>query len=82
MQKNASPSGFLPGFPHFATQAIHTAQDPDQWESRAVVLPISLSTTFKQDSPDGSSVSDGAGREDWADRDSAPDSWGWSLRAI
>jgi cystathionine gamma-lyase len=38
-------------FPHFATQAIHAGQDPDQWASRAVVPLISLSTTFKQDTP-------------------------------
>ncbi|CAO2600531.1 Cystathionine gamma-lyase [Lemmus lemmus] len=55
MQKNASPSGFLPGFQHFATQAIHVGQEPEQWNSRAVVLPISLATTFKQDSPGQSS---------------------------
>ena len=38
-------------FPHFATQAIHAGQDPDQWASKAVVPLISLSTTFKQDTP-------------------------------
>ena len=38
-------------YPHFATQAIHAGQDPDQWKSRAVVPLISLSTTFKQDTP-------------------------------
>eukprot|EP00118_Oscarella_pearsei_P016652 m.160925 g.160925 ORF g.160925 m.160925 type:complete len:399 (+) comp38791_c0_seq19:336-1532(+) len=38
-------------FPHFATDAIHVGQEPEQWNSRAVVPPISLSTTFKQDSP-------------------------------
>ena len=38
-------------YPHFATQAIHAGQDPDQWKSKAVVPPISLSTTFKQDTP-------------------------------
>ena len=35
----------------FATKAIHSGQSPDQWKSRAVVPPISLSTTFKQFAP-------------------------------
>ncbi|KAM7317759.1 hypothetical protein ACRRTK_022496 [Alexandromys fortis] len=55
MQKNTSPNGFLPSFQHFATQAIHVGQEPEQWNSRDVVLPISLATTFKQDSPGQSS---------------------------
>lgn len=38
-------------FSHFATQAIHAGQDPDQWKAKAVVPPISLSTTFKQSAP-------------------------------
>ncbi len=36
-------------FPHFATVAIHAGQHPDRWASKAVVPPITLSTTFKQD---------------------------------
>jgi len=36
---------------HFGTKALHAGQDPEQWESMAVVPPISLSTTFKQESP-------------------------------
>ncbi|NWV30914.1 CGL lyase, partial [Grantiella picta] len=43
--------GFLPPFPHFATDAIHAGQEPEQWRSGAVVPPISLSTTFKQRAP-------------------------------
>ncbi|NXU50255.1 CGL lyase, partial [Turnix velox] len=43
--------GFLPAFRHFATQAIHAGQEPEQWRSAAVVPPISLSTTFKQPEP-------------------------------
>jgi len=35
----------------FATKALHEGQDADQWESNAVVPPISLSTTFKQQGP-------------------------------
>lgn len=38
-------------FPHFGTLAIHAGQEPEQWRSKAVVPPISLSTTFKQDEP-------------------------------
>lgn len=38
-------------FAHFATTATHAGQDPDQWNIRSVVPPISLSTTFKQSSP-------------------------------
>ncbi|XP_053101668.1 cystathionine gamma-lyase isoform X1 [Hemicordylus capensis] len=50
MEKEKNP-GFLPPFSHFATQAIHVGQDPEQWNSLAVVPPISLSTTFKQRAP-------------------------------
>lgn len=38
-------------FPHFGTDTIHAGQDPEQWASNAVVPLISLSTTFKQESP-------------------------------
>lgn len=38
-------------FAHFSTLAIHAGQDPEKWTSRAVVPPISLSTTFKQEQP-------------------------------
>ncbi|NXI21866.1 CGL lyase, partial [Sterrhoptilus dennistouni] len=41
--------GFQPPFPHFATIAIHYAQEPEQWNSRAVVPPITLTTSFKQE---------------------------------
>ncbi|XP_066029076.1 cystathionine gamma-lyase-like isoform X1 [Pocillopora verrucosa] len=44
-QKNLKP------FPHFGTLAIHAGQEPEQWNSRAVVPPISMATTFKQDDP-------------------------------
>ena len=33
------------------TLAIHVGQEPEQWNSLAVVPPISLSTTFKNSSP-------------------------------
>ena len=42
---------------HFATRAIHAGQDPSQWTSRAVVPPISMSTTFEQHSPANTAVS-------------------------
>ena len=38
-------------FPHFGTEAIHAGQEPEQWNSMAVVPPISMSTTFKQPAP-------------------------------
>nr|XP_020452487.1 cystathionine gamma-lyase isoform X2 [Monopterus albus] len=44
-------AGFAPPFKSFATEAIHVGQEPEQWTSRAVVPPISLSTTFKQCEP-------------------------------
>lgn len=49
------PDFFHP-FPHFATMAIHAGQDPKQWNCRAVVPLISLSTTFQQDFPGELSV--------------------------
>ncbi|XP_023574047.1 cystathionine gamma-lyase [Octodon degus] len=50
-KKETSAPGFSPRFQHFATQAIHTGQEPEQWNSWDVVPPISLSTTFKQRAP-------------------------------
>ncbi len=44
-------SGFRENDQHFATKALHAGQDPENWESMAVVPPISLATTFKQYSP-------------------------------
>lgn len=44
-------------FANFATDAVHVGQSPDQWKSGAVVIPISLSTTFKQISPGNAPVS-------------------------
>lgn len=44
--------GFKESDPTFATRAIHAYQDPEQWQDgKPIVLPISLATTFKQDSP-------------------------------
>ena len=38
-------------FPHFGTKAIHTGQEPEQWECKALVPPIFTATTYKQDEP-------------------------------
>lgn len=35
----------------FATKAIHSGQEPEQWTHRAVVPPLVMSTTFRQDAP-------------------------------
>ncbi|KAK7889343.1 hypothetical protein WMY93_024903 [Mugilogobius chulae] len=44
-------AGYRTMFKSFATDAIHIGQEPEQWKSMAVVPPISLSTTFKQNGP-------------------------------
>ncbi|XP_067316038.1 cystathionine gamma-lyase-like isoform X2 [Pseudorasbora parva] len=51
MQNDSSFAGFQPLFKSFATDAIHVGSEPGQWNSMAVVPPISLSTTFKQHGP-------------------------------
>ncbi|KAK2722023.1 cystathionine gamma-lyase-like [Artemia franciscana] len=51
MENGVVHSGFKEQSKDFATRALHDGQEPEQWESRAVVPPISLSTTFKQDGP-------------------------------
>lgn len=56
MERGAA-RGFLAPFGHFATQAIHAGQEPEQWRSGAVVPPLSLSTTFKQRAPGQHAVS-------------------------
>lgn len=38
-------------FERFATDAIHAGQDPNQWNSKMVVPPITMSSTFAQPSP-------------------------------
>uniref|UniRef100_A0A672HD95 Cystathionine gamma-lyase n=1 Tax=Salarias fasciatus TaxID=181472 RepID=A0A672HD95_SALFA len=50
-EQNDLYSGFRTAFKSFATEAIHVGQEPEQWKSMAVVPPISLSTTFKQNAP-------------------------------
>ncbi|XP_019735831.1 cystathionine gamma-lyase isoform X2 [Hippocampus comes] len=49
--RNDEFPGYGKPFKSFATDAIHVGQEPEQWNSRAVVPPISLSTTFKQSQP-------------------------------
>ncbi|KAK7863819.1 hypothetical protein R5R35_003308 [Gryllus longicercus] len=46
-----SVEGYLKQEPGFATRAIHSGYKAEQESSWAVVPPISLSTTFKQESP-------------------------------
>ena len=41
----------------FETRSIHAGQNPNQWSSRAVVPPISMSTTFAQFAPGQHAVS-------------------------
>ncbi|KAL0850998.1 hypothetical protein ABMA28_006891 [Loxostege sticticalis] len=43
--------GFLKDKVGFASLAIHAGQDPEKWNSAAVVPPIVTSTTFKQPAP-------------------------------
>jgi len=43
--------GFKANDPTFATRATHVGVEAEKWNSMAVVPPISLSTTFKQDGP-------------------------------
>jgi cystathionine gamma-lyase len=50
VSKLADMENFKP-FPHFATDVIHEGQEPEQWNSMAVIPPLSTSTTFKQYAP-------------------------------
>ncbi|RUS75123.1 hypothetical protein EGW08_017107, partial [Elysia chlorotica] len=43
-------AGFKP-FPKFSTDVLHVGQEPEQWNSMAVVPPISMASTFKQFAP-------------------------------
>ncbi|GFS01984.1 cystathionine gamma-lyase-like [Elysia marginata] len=38
-------------FPNFSTDVLHVGQEPEQWNSMAVVPPISMASTFKQFAP-------------------------------
>ena len=44
-------SGYRHIDPRFSTKAIHAGQEPEQWASRALIPPITLSTIFKQQGP-------------------------------
>ncbi|XP_076266914.1 cystathionine gamma-lyase [Rhynchophorus ferrugineus] len=44
-------NGYKPFPKGFATAAIHHAQEPEKWDSLAVVPPIVTASTFKQDGP-------------------------------
>lgn len=52
-------NGFLPYPKGFATAAIHHAQEPENWDSMAIVAPIVTSTTYKQFGPADFKVSNG-----------------------
>ena len=41
----------MSNYSHFATNAIHVGNEPDQWKCHAVVPPIFLSTTFEEKEP-------------------------------
>eukprot|EP00045_Choanoeca_perplexa_P004130 m.35639 g.35639 ORF g.35639 m.35639 type:complete len:480 (+) comp12411_c0_seq1:21-1460(+) len=41
----------LPPFAHFATDAVHAGQEPENFKHWPCVPPISLATTFKQPTP-------------------------------
>lgn len=47
----AGLDGYLPFPKGFATDAIHHDQEPEKWDSMAVVTPIVTSTTYKQYGP-------------------------------
>ncbi|KAG0730139.1 Cystathionine gamma-lyase [Chionoecetes opilio] len=47
----AENQGYRKNDPTFGTRAIHEGNEPEQWRHMAVVPPISMSTTFKQDGP-------------------------------
>lgn len=40
-----------------ATKAIHAGQDPNLWNSMAVIPPLVMSTNFKYNSPNEEKVS-------------------------
>ena len=50
-EEQKAMAGYRENDPHFATKALHVGQEPEQWNSMAVVPPISLATTFKQEGP-------------------------------
>lgn len=50
-KKKMAKENFGKPFSHFGTNAIHAGQDPDQWNARMVVPPITMSTTYKQKGP-------------------------------
>ncbi|CAH0555881.1 unnamed protein product [Brassicogethes aeneus] len=47
----AGEEGYLPLPKGFSTHAIHHDQEPEKWDSMAVVTPLVTSTTFKQYGP-------------------------------
>lgn len=43
--------GFLPLPKHFSTIAIHEAQEPEKWTHNEVVIPLTLTVSYKQSEP-------------------------------
>lgn len=43
--------GYLPLEENFATLAIHTGQEPENWDSCCLMPPLVLSSSFKIDYP-------------------------------
>lgn len=47
----STETAYLPYPKGFATTAIHAGQEPEQWDSMAVIPPLVMSSTFKQYGP-------------------------------
>lgn len=45
--KTADNNGYLPFPKGFSTAAIHAFQEPEKWDSMAVVTPLVTATTFQ-----------------------------------
>lgn len=51
MNGSSVETEYLPYPKGFATTAIHAGQEPEQWDSMAVIPPLVTSSTFKQYGP-------------------------------
>ncbi|KAF6209682.1 hypothetical protein GE061_015431 [Apolygus lucorum] len=51
VQASSHNTAWLPRDKTFATRSIHVGEDPDYYRFGPVVLPIYMTTTFKQDAP-------------------------------
>jgi O-acetylhomoserine/O-acetylserine sulfhydrylase-like pyridoxal-dependent enzyme len=59
MENNTNTKSFDSKFSsaHFSTRAIHAGQKSSQWNSRAIIPPIVVSTTFEHLTPGNNAVS-------------------------